>query len=110
MSVQSPPGVCGVVLEGAANTGTGQTSGKSGRVRLFKGLILFSQGFAGVGKNTYPLSVSLPVRKRLVLWVVLKIKPIYTHCGILGRKMLEKCEVLITPCWLAVLHRSGITP
>lgn len=53
-SMQTPPGVCGVVLEGAANTDIVQASGKSSRVKLFKGLILFSQGFAGVGKNTYP--------------------------------------------------------
>lgn len=98
MSVQSPPGVCGVMLDGAANTGIVQASGKSSRVRLFKGLILFSPGFAGVGKNTYPLSVCLPVCRRLVLWGVLKIKPIYTHCGILGRNMLEMWKVLIILC------------
>lgn len=66
VSVQSPPGVCGVTLERAANTGIVQASGKSSRIRLFKGLILFSPGFAGVCKNTYPPSVSLPVCNRLV--------------------------------------------
>lgn len=69
MSVQSPPGVCGVMLERAANAGIVQASGKSSRVRLFEGLILFSPGFAGVGKTTYPPSVSLPVCKRHVSWV-----------------------------------------
>lgn len=76
MAVEYPDGtyecaelfrVCGVVLEGEANTGIVQATGKSSRVRLFKGLILFSQGFAGVGKITYPLSVGMHVCKRLVL-------------------------------------------
>lgn len=95
MRVQSIPS-CGVVFEGTTNTSTLQATGKSSRVRLFKGLILFSQGFAGVGKTAYSLSVGLSVRKRLVLWGVLRIKPIYTYCGIQGRNMLEKCKVLIT--------------
>lgn len=92
--VQSPPGVCGLVLERVANTGAVWASGENSRIGLlfFKVFVLFSQGFAHIGKDTYPLSLGLQVCKMFVLWGVLKIKPISTHCEILGRKMLEKCK------------------
>lgn len=73
LSVQSPHGVCEVVLEGTANAGIVQASGESSKVRLFKGLTLCSQGLAAVSKPKSPLSGSLPVYKRLVLGGVLKI-------------------------------------
>lgn len=69
MSVQSPHDVCKVMLEGVANTGIVQACGKSSRVRRFKGLILFSQGFVDVGKNTCMLTVGLLGAKDLS-WVL----------------------------------------
>lgn len=95
MRVQSIPSY-GAVFKGVTNTSTVQATGKSSRVRLFKALVLFSQEFASVGKTTYHLSVGLSVHKRLVLCGVLRIKRIYTHRGIQGRNMLDKCKVLIT--------------